>query len=200
MRPLFSSPPTFFHHPMRFVGLLAQAAIAFANWEIPMLEGTAPKDFSATSQSHPPDLVARWANGFAAVQQIDTRLSQALSWPSQFSLIRQTLDNLVHTPEAASLPAGRAHYIQYVELPDPKAFTHRFSSRFYNTLWLIANDIIVGSAFTSFFCENCEYLGHALGNVIQVSVSAPGSSLVPSQPALFCRSIPSTAYVNCYSG
>jgi hypothetical protein len=51
-----------------------------------------------------------------------------------------------------TLALGRAHYIQ-----------------FYNTMWLIANDMIVGSAFTSFVCENSEYLGRLLGRVVQVS-------------------------------
>lgn len=55
------------------------------------------------------------------VQQIDTRLSQGLSWPSQFHLIRQTLDTASPASEAPSLAAGRAHYIQSVP---PQDFSH----------------------------------------------------------------------------
>ncbi|KAK4704503.1 phosphatidylinositol N-acetylglucosaminyltransferase subunit Q, partial [Phenoliferia sp. Uapishka_3] len=118
-------------YPLRALGFTSRALIYFANWRIPGL-GTAPKDISSTAQ------------------QIDTRLSQGLSWPSQWQLIRQTINMNLHTSGRPSLPAGRAHYIQ-----------------FYNTLWLIANDIIVGGAFASFFCENSEYIGTALGNLLQ---------------------------------
>lgn len=37
-------------------------------------------------------------------------------------------------------------------------------------MWLIANDVIVGSAFTSFVCENSEYLGIELGRIVQVRI------------------------------
>lgn len=105
------------------------------------------------------------------VQQVDTRLSQALSWPSQYSLIRQTLNaSAAAAPDVSSLSLGRAHYIQLVyscalavRMIDETFF------RFYNNMWLIANDIIVGSAFTSFVCENSEYFGQMLGRIIQVS-------------------------------
>ncbi|KAL8281022.1 hypothetical protein RQP46_006701 [Phenoliferia psychrophenolica] len=88
--------------PLRIIGLVANGLVLFANWEIPGLGGTAPKDLSATASAAP------------------------------------------------SLAAGRAHYIQ-----------------FYNTLWLIANDVIVGSAFASFFCENADVIGSTLGTLIQ---------------------------------
>lgn len=40
---------------------------------------------------------------------------------------------------------------------------------FYNTMWLIANDVIIGGAVATFFCENSEYIGRSLGAVVQVS-------------------------------
>lgn len=41
---------------------------------------------------------------------------------------------------------------------------------FYNTMWLIANDVIIGGAVSTFFCENSEYIGRSLGAVVQVSL------------------------------
>ncbi|ORY41449.1 N-acetylglucosaminyl transferase component-domain-containing protein [Leucosporidium creatinivorum] len=120
------SPPT------RLVRAVAQGILTLTAWELPLLGGTALKDLSAT------------------VQQIDTRLTQGLSWPSQYSLIRTTLSASSQTSDMPTLALGRAHYIQ-----------------FYNTMWLIANDMIVGSAFTSFVCENSEYLGGLLGRLVQ---------------------------------
>ena len=35
-------------------------------------------------------------------------------------------------------------------------------------MWLIANDVIIGGAVATFFCDNSEYIGHALGAVVQV--------------------------------
>lgn len=55
--------------------------------------------------------------------------------------------------ERSDLAVGRAHYIQ-----------------FYNTMWLIANDVIIGSAFTSFICENSDFVGKRLGEIIQVLI------------------------------
>ncbi|KAK4053782.1 pig-Q [Microbotryomycetes sp. JL201] len=113
-------------------GGLARFLIRIATWELPVMGGTALKDLSAT------------------IQQVDTRLSQGLSWPSQFSLIRQTVNASAESTDMPTLTLGCAHYIQ-----------------FYNTMWLIANDVIVGSAFTSFVCENSEYLGRLLAGLVQ---------------------------------
>ena len=63
---------------------------------------------------------------------------------------------------------GRAHYIQCVLSAFVGCIDADELVRFYNTLWLIANDVIVGTAFTSFFCENSEYIGHHLGEFFQV--------------------------------
>ncbi|KAM0792267.1 hypothetical protein ACM66B_004959 [Microbotryomycetes sp. NB124-2] len=117
---------------LHLTGSLARFLLGVANWELPVMGGTALKDLSAT------------------VQQIDTRLSQGLSWPSQFSLIRQTVNASADSSDMPTLTLGCAHYIQ-----------------FYNTMWLIANDVIVGSAFTSFVCENSEYLGRLLATLVQ---------------------------------
>lgn len=142
------SPPT------RLVRAVAQAILTLTAWELPLLGGTALKDLSATGRTllfSPGTKTPAKPTSFQPVQQIDTRLTQGLSWPSQYSLIRTTLSASSQTSDMPTLALGRAHYIQ-----------------FYNTMWLIANDMIVGSAFTSFVCENSEYLGRLLGRVVQV--------------------------------
>ena len=40
--------------------------------------------------------------------------------------------------------------------------------RFYNCVWLVLNDIIIGVAFGSFLCENCHVLGGLLDSITQV--------------------------------
>lgn len=39
--------------------------------------------------------------------------------------------------------------------------------RFYNCVWLVLNDIIIGVAFGSFLCENCHVLGSLLDSLTQ---------------------------------
>lgn len=39
--------------------------------------------------------------------------------------------------------------------------------RFYNCVWLVLNDIIIGVAFGSFLCENCHVLGNLLESLTQ---------------------------------
>lgn len=36
-------------------------------------------------------------------------------------------------------------------------------------MWLIANDVIIGGAVATFFCDNSEYIGRVLGLFVQVS-------------------------------
>lgn len=86
--------------PFLALSLSVCALLGITNYSLPEflpgLGGMALKDLSAT------------------LQQVDTRLSQALGWPNQFALIRRTLEASargeggVGTEEAR----GRAHYIQ----------------------------------------------------------------------------------------
>ncbi|KAI0725091.1 Gpi1-domain-containing protein [Fomitopsis betulina] len=39
--------------------------------------------------------------------------------------------------------------------------------KFYNCVWLVLNDIIIGVAFGSFLCENCHVLGNLLDSLTQ---------------------------------
>lgn len=40
---------------------------------------------------------------------------------------------------------------------------------FYNMLWLVANDMIIGSAVTAFCIENNEIISHYLAQALKVS-------------------------------
>ncbi|KAJ2956436.1 hypothetical protein NQZ79_g7696 [Umbelopsis isabellina] len=63
--------------------------------------------------------------------QVDLRLQQLCFWPRQYMLIRKR--------QWANTAATRAQYIS-----------------FYNSMWLIANDIIIGIAVGSFIVHNCD--------------------------------------------
>ncbi|KAI8876187.1 Gpi1-domain-containing protein [Backusella circina FSU 941] len=66
---------------------------------------------------------------FAAGQQIDLRLQQLFFWPRQYMMIgKKNWKNTART---------RAYYIS-----------------FYNSMWLVANDIIIGLAIGSFLMNN----------------------------------------------
>jgi hypothetical protein len=46
-----------------------------------------------------------------------------------------------------------------------------YSSSFYNSVWLISNDIIVGTAFGAFLCENNVVLARIISYVVEVWVA-----------------------------
>ncbi|KAF8589996.1 Gpi1-domain-containing protein [Ramaria rubella] len=75
----------------------------------------------------------------ASVQQVDVRLEQAMFLPRQFRVVQGR-----NRHNAAYLSA---HYIS-----------------FYNCIWLVLNDAIVGAAFGAFLFENSTILGELLHN------------------------------------
>ncbi|KAK3828960.1 MAG: N-acetylglucosaminyl transferase component-domain-containing protein [Benniella sp.] len=75
-------------------------------------------------------------------QQIDLRLQQACFWPWQYFMARK---------EAwTNMSITRAQYIS-----------------FYNSMWLVANDIIIGVALGSFLISNREYMGEVLERYVK---------------------------------
>ncbi|KAJ3288553.1 phosphatidylinositol N-acetylglucosaminyltransferase subunit gpi1 [Borealophlyctis nickersoniae] len=78
----------------------------------------------------------------AAAQQVDLRLQQVCFWPGQYTAWRRTTEKLS--------PVAQAQYIG-----------------FYNTLWLIANDIIIGVALGAFLMENC----HAIATILESNLT-----------------------------
>ncbi|KAG8998693.1 phosphatidylinositol N-acetylglucosaminyltransferase subunit gpi1 [Tulasnella sp. JGI-2019a] len=79
----------------------------------------------------------------AAVQQIDTRMEQATILPTQLQLIRKR--------SRRNVAASTAQYIS-----------------FWNCIWLILNDVIIGASFGAFLSENCDTLGVALERYTKV--------------------------------
>ncbi|CAO3622968.1 unnamed protein product [Cunninghamella echinulata] len=78
----------------------------------------------------------------AAGQQIDLRLQQLYFWPKQYMMLRK--NNRSNTAET------RAYYIS-----------------FYNSMWLVANDIIIGVALGSFLTANCEMVSIKLHDILK---------------------------------
>ncbi|CAG8432878.1 4707_t:CDS:10 [Diversispora eburnea] len=74
---------------------------------------------------------------FATSQQIDLRLQQASFWPWQYMLLRRR--------DWSNTAMTRAQYIS-----------------FYNSMWLVANDIIIGLTIGSFLINNSQYVAGML--------------------------------------
>lgn len=71
----------------------------------------------------------------ATAQQVDIRLQQFCYWPIQYHTLRETKNNW------ESITNNHPEYI-----------------RFYNSLWLVVNDVIIGAALGSFIIENRQVL------------------------------------------
>lgn len=67
----------------------------------------------------------------ATAQQVDIRLQQSCYWPVQYLTLRKRKGNW------ESITSSHPEYI-----------------RFYNSLWLVANDVIIGVALGSYIIEN----------------------------------------------
>ncbi|GAB5592264.1 pig-Q [Umbelopsis nana] len=77
----------------------------------------------------------------AAAQQVDLRLQQLCFWPGQYMLVRKR--------RWANTAATRAQYIS-----------------FYNSMWLIANDIIIGITVGSFLIHNSEEMSVLMHDIL----------------------------------
>lgn len=71
----------------------------------------------------------------ATAQQIDIRMQQACYWPVQYITLRKRKANW------ESITNSHPEYI-----------------RFYNSLWLVANDVIMGIALGTFIIENASFV------------------------------------------
>ncbi|KAL9609160.1 MAG: hypothetical protein Q9167_006055 [Letrouitia subvulpina] len=79
----------------------------------------------------------------ATAQQVDIRLQQFCYWPTQYLTLRQRKD------EWESITDRHPEYI-----------------RFYNSLWLVANDVIIGIALGSYIIDNAEWVAFQIKNVL----------------------------------
>ncbi|GAA5833865.1 hypothetical protein JCM11251_005991 [Rhodosporidiobolus azoricus] len=105
--------------------------------------------------AHRLPLVGSLSERTAIGKQLLTRFSQTLSLPPTYISFRRQL----HSP-----PQSSCKHVPQVEVEtvsqNPSA--HASYIRFYNLLWLIANDVIVGFALASFLRDNSDYLARAL--------------------------------------
>lgn len=79
----------------------------------------------------------------ATAQQLDIRLQQFCYWPMQYMALRKSKDDW------ASVTDGHPEYI-----------------RFFNSLWLVANDVIIGIALGSFIIENSDIVASQIDNFL----------------------------------
>ncbi|EAU34956.1 conserved hypothetical protein [Aspergillus terreus NIH2624] len=79
----------------------------------------------------------------ATAQQVDIRLQQFCYWPIQYVKLRQRKDNW------ESVTTSHPDYI-----------------RFYNSLWLVANDVIIGIALGSYIIDNANWVAFQINNIL----------------------------------
>lgn len=80
----------------------------------------------------------------ATAQQVEIRLQQFCYWPLQYIKLRQRKNNW------ESITTSHPDYI-----------------RFYNSLWLVANDIIIGIALGSFIIDNADWVADTIGYLLR---------------------------------
>lgn len=79
----------------------------------------------------------------ATAQQVDIRLQQFCYWPIQYVKLRQRKDSW------ESITTSHPDYI-----------------RFYNSLWLVANDVIIGIALGSYIIDNANWVASQINTIL----------------------------------
>ncbi|KAI0123792.1 N-acetylglucosaminyl transferase component-domain-containing protein [Xylariales sp. AK1849] len=91
----------------------------------------------------------------ATAQQVEIRLQQFCYWPMQYVKLR------LRKNDWESVTTSHPDYI-----------------RFYNSLWLVANDVIIGIAIGSYIIDNADWVADQIGLLLgQYSVEALHSSI-----------------------
>lgn len=86
----------------------------------------------------------------ATAQQVEIRLQQFCYWPMQYVTLRKRKDDW------ESVTTSHPEYI-----------------RFYNSLWLVANDVIIGIALGSYIIENAGWVADSISEILNIySVAA----------------------------
>jgi len=83
----------------------------------------------------------------ATAQQFDIRLQQFCYWPLQYITVRRRKDDW----------GGATN-------------SHPDYIRFYNSLWLVANDIIIGIALGSYIIENANVVAQSIDYYLKVNL------------------------------
>ncbi|KAI4097143.1 MAG: hypothetical protein LQ344_000553 [Seirophora lacunosa] len=79
----------------------------------------------------------------ATAQQVDIRLQQFCYWPIQYLTLRKRRD------EWDSITDRHPDYIRY-----------------YNSLWLVANDVIIGIAIGSYIIDNADWVAFQINTIL----------------------------------
>jgi phosphatidylinositol N-acetylglucosaminyltransferase subunit Q len=91
----------------------------------------------------------------ATAQQVEIRLQQFCYWPLQYMTLRQRKNDW------ESVTTSHPDYI-----------------RFYNSLWLVANDVIIGIALGSYIIDNADWVAQQIGVLLRIyTVEALQSSI-----------------------
>ena len=91
----------------------------------------------------------------ATAQQVEIRLQQFCYWPMQYVTLRQRKNDW------ESVTTSHPDYI-----------------RFYNSLWLVANDVIIGIALGSYIIENASWVADEISQLLSTyTVEALQSSI-----------------------
>ena len=81
----------------------------------------------------------------ATAQQVEIRLQQFCYWPMQYTKLRKRKNDW------ESVTTNHPDYI-----------------RFYNSLWLVANDVIIGIALGSYIIENSAWVAECINKTLNV--------------------------------
>lgn len=81
----------------------------------------------------------------ATAQQVEIRLQQFCYWPMQYITLRKRKDDW------ESVTKSHPDYI-----------------RFYNSLWLVANDVIIGIALGSYIIDNSAWVAETISEVLRL--------------------------------
>lgn len=79
----------------------------------------------------------------ATAQQVDIRLQQFCYWPAQYLTLQRRCSDW------ESIANSHPEYI-----------------RFYNSLWLVANDVIIGIALGSYILDNADFVAAQLDSIV----------------------------------
>ena len=117
--------------------ILAEAILQILEWQLPVRRVKVANTKSRNDRSFAlKDLSA-------CCQQVHLRLQQFTYYPIQYMELRKRHDTW------SSIPTRNSDYI-----------------RFYNSLWLVANDVIIGIALGSFITENAQTTADFLAQVL----------------------------------
>ncbi|KAH6682890.1 N-acetylglucosaminyl transferase component-domain-containing protein [Halenospora varia] len=81
----------------------------------------------------------------ATAQQVEIRLQQFCYWPMQYITLRRRKDDW------ESVTTSHPDYI-----------------RFYNSLWLVANDVIIGIALGSYIIDNSAWVAESISEILSL--------------------------------